>query len=115
VRRGAELFINPHNDGLVWGGASDFHFNFKPNGPMEDWFHHLPADARVRLTKTGYTVEADIKWATLGVTPHPGLELGVAPAVVAEGNREWDPSLKLTWRMYQRPDDRFGLGTLRLE
>ena len=113
--RGVELFVNPRNDGMVWDGPDDFHFNFKPDGPMEEWFHRQPATARVRLTKTGYVVEADIRWATLGVTPRPGLELGIAPAVVAEGTKEWDPSLKLAWRFYQRPDDRYGLGVLRLE
>jgi hypothetical protein len=113
-RRGVELFVNPRNDGLVWAGPDDFHFNFKPGGPMEEWFHRQPAVARVRPTKNGYIVEAEIKWSTLGLTPRPGLELGIAPAVVAGGNKEWEPSLKLTWRFYQRADDRFGLGTLRL-
>jgi hypothetical protein len=60
-------------------------------------------------------VDAKIKWSTLGLTPRPGLELAIAPSVVAEGTREWQPSLKLTWRFYQRPDDRFGLGVVRLE
>ncbi|HVU18579.1 MAG TPA: glucoamylase family protein [Candidatus Didemnitutus sp.] len=113
--RGVELFVNPRNDGLVWSGPNDFHFNFKPDGPMEEWFHHQPATARVRLTKTGYVVEADVKWSTLGLTPHQGLEFGIAPAVIASGTKEWDPSLKLAWRLYQRADDRFGLGVIRLE
>jgi hypothetical protein len=114
-RRGVELFVNPRNDGMVWAGPDDFHFNFKPGGPMEEWFHRQPAVGRIRLTPTGYIVEADIKWSTLGLTPRPGLELGVAPAVVAEGTKEWEPSLKLTWRYHERPDDRYSLGLLRLE
>jgi hypothetical protein len=41
--------------------------------------------------------------------------IGVSPAVVSEGTFEWEPSLKLNWRYYGRRDERFGLGTLRLE
>jgi len=113
--RGVELFIDPQGDGLVWAGPDDFQFSYKSTGAMEEWFHSRPATGRVQATATGYIVDADIPWTTLGVQPQVGLEIGVSPAVITEGFQEWDPSLKLNWRFFQRPDDRFGLGTVRLE
>ena len=80
-----------------------------------EWFHNRPADARITKTKNGYTVEADIKWSDLKLTPHPGLEFDATASVTAGGNSEWDPSLELSWRYFGRSDDRFGLGTVKLE
>ena len=48
------------------------------------------------------------------MTPKPGLEFDFTANVTAEGNAEWQPALELSWRYYQREDDRFGLGTARL-
>jgi hypothetical protein len=47
--------------------------------------------------------------------PYPGLEFDATASVTAGGNNEWDPSLELSWRYYGRSDDRFGLGTIKLE
>ncbi|MFA5057684.1 MAG: glucoamylase family protein, partial [Opitutaceae bacterium] len=114
-RNGVELFVDPQNDGLVWAGAHDYQFSFRADGAVTEWFHQHPVRAQVRPADQGYAVEADIRWSDLGVTPRPGLELGVSPAVVSEGSYEWEPSLKLNWRYYDRADERKGLGTLRLE
>ena len=114
-RRSLELFINPDQDGLVWLASKDFQFAFKPDGTAMEWFHNRPADARITKTKNGYTVEADIKWSDLKLTPHPGLEFDATASVTAGGNSEWDPSLELSWRYFGRSDDRFGLGTVKLE
>jgi len=114
-RRSVELFINPKRDGLVWLSSKDFQFAFKPDGTAMEWFHKQPANARIRRTKDGYRVDADIKWSELGLTPRPGLEFDATASVTAGGNNEWDPSLELSWRYYVRADDRFGLGTVRLE
>jgi hypothetical protein len=40
--------------------------------------------------------------------------LDLTANVTAGGIHEWDPSLELSWRYYQRDDDRYGLGTVRL-
>ena len=60
-------------------------------------------------------VEADIPWSVIGLTPRAGLELGVTTAVATDGRYEWEPSLKLNWRFYQRRDERYGLGVLKLQ
>ena len=80
-----------------------------------EWFHNRPAQARIRTTEHGYTVDADIKWSELGIVPRPGLEFDLTASVTAAGINEWDPALELSWRYYQRADDGFGLGTVRLE
>ena len=42
------------------------------------------------------------------------MEIDLTANVTAAGTNEWDPSLELSWRYYQRPNDGFGLGTVRL-
>jgi hypothetical protein len=113
-RRSVELFINPHRDGLLWMNPEDFQFAYRPDGSSMEWFHVHPVTARIRVTPHGYMIDSDIKWKELGMTPKPGLEFDLTANVTAEGNHEWDPSLELSWRYYQREDDRFGLGTVRL-
>jgi hypothetical protein len=110
-----ELLVDPQNDGMFWRGPDDFQFVFKSTGESWEWCRNRPAAAQILRTDHGYTVEADIPWSLLGLTPHPGLEFGVSPAVATDGRHEWEPSLKLNWRFFQRRDERFGLGTLRLE
>jgi hypothetical protein len=114
-RRSMELFINPRRDGLVWLTPDNFQFAFRPDGTAMEWFHNRPAVARISSTEHGYTVEADIRWTDLGIVPHPGLELDATASVTAGGIFEWDPALELSWRYYRISDDRFGLGTVRLE
>ena len=36
-------------------------------------------------------------------------------AVATDGRYEWEPSLKLNWNFFLRPDERYGLGRLKLE
>jgi hypothetical protein len=113
-RRSVELFINPKRDGLVWLSPEDFQFAFKPDGSAMEWFHDRPIAARIRVTQHGYIIDADIKWTELGLVPRPGLEFSLTANVTAEGTKDWEPSLELSWRYYKREDDRFGLGTVRL-
>jgi hypothetical protein len=79
-----------------------------------EWFHDRPATAQVRRTAHGYTIDADLPWTELGLVPRPGLQFDLTANVTAGGTQEWEPSLELSWRYYQRDDDRFGLGTVRL-
>jgi hypothetical protein len=113
-RRSVELFINPRRDGLVWMSPDDFQFAYRPDGSAMEWFHVHPVVARFQITPHGYMIDSDIKWTELGMVPRPGLEFNLTANVTAEGTQEWEPALELSWRYYQREDDRFGLGTVRL-
>ena len=86
-----ELLIDPKSDGYVWGGADDFHFVFRANGDVFDLNHNHAVPVVVRRTKQGYTVDADIPWSQLGLTPTKGLSLGVTTAVATGGRYEWEP------------------------
>ncbi len=114
-RRSVELFINPNRDGLVWLSQDNFQFAFKPDGSAMEWFHNRPLGATIQKTEHGYSVETNIKWTDLGLVPQPGLAFDMTANVTAAGTEEWDPSLELSWRYYQRDDDRFGLGTAQLD
>jgi hypothetical protein len=113
--RSVELFVNPARDGLVWLSLKDFQFAYKPDGSAMEWFHKRPSRAKITRTKNGYQVDSDISWAELGIVPKIGVEFDATASVRAGGNNEWDPSQELSWRYYQRADDRFGLGTVRLQ
>ncbi|MEO6003821.1 MAG: glucoamylase family protein [Opitutus sp.] len=110
-----ELLIDPQSDGLVWRGIDDLHFVYRSSGEAWEWSRNRAAPATIVRTESGYTVDADIPWSLIGLTPSPGLEFGITTAVATDGRHEWEPSLKLNWRFYQRRDERYGLGTLRLE
>lgn len=110
-----ELLVDPKSDGLVWRGPDDFHFVFRSNGEAFEWTRNRPTAAKIVRTEQGYTVEADIPWSQLGLTPAPGLEFRLTTAVATDGRYEWEPTLKLNWRFFQRPDERYGLGLLKLE
>ncbi len=114
-REQVELLVDPKGDGHVWRGADDFDFVFRSNGDAREWSHNRPAPATIKLTEHGYTVDADLPWSVLGLTPAPGLEIALSPAVATGGRYEWEPSLKLNWRYFERRDERFGLGTLELK
>jgi len=110
-----ELLIDPKSDGFVWRGPDDFHFVFRSIGEVFDLNHKHAVPAKIVRTEQGYTVESDIPWSLLGLTPAPGVKIGVTTAIATDGRYEWEPSLKLNWRFFQRRDERYGLGTLRLE
>src|SRR5690606_3173037 len=109
-----ELLIDPKNDGLVWRGAADLHYVFRSTGQAYEWNHDRSVPADIRRTPTGYTVVASIPWSVLGLTPRPGVEIALTPAVATHGRYEWEPSLKLSWRFFQRRDERYGLGKIIL-
>ncbi len=113
-RRSVELFINPKRDGLAWLTPDNFQFAYTPDGSAMEWFHNHPVEARIHATVQGYEVDSDIPWSELGIVPRPGLELSATASVTAAGTNEWDPSLELSWRYYQRADERFGLGSIFL-
>lgn len=110
-----ELFVDPKADGYVWRSPDDFQFIFRSDGDAFELCHSRPAPATIRRNAQGFTVDADIPWSVLGLTPVRGLTFNVSAAVATDGRYEWEPSLKLSWRFFQQPDERFGLGTLTLE
>lgn len=114
-REQVELLIDPKSDGHVWRGPDDFHFVFRSSGEAFEWSRTRPVVATIQRNELGYTVDADIPWSQLGLTPSPGLEFRMTTAVATESRYEWEPSLKLNWRFFQRPDERYGLGLLKLE
>ena len=114
-REVVELLMDPKSDGLVWRGPEDLHFVFRSTGESYEWNHDRQIPSDIRRTPTGYTVEAKIPWSLIGLTPQRGLEFGLTTAIATDGRYEWEPSLKLNWRFFQRRDERYGLGKVRLE
>ena len=110
-----ELLVDPQLDGLIWRGSDDLHFIYRSSGEAWEWSRNRATPGIIVRTETGYTVEAAIPWSVLGLTPASGLEFGMTTAVATAGRYEWEPSLKLNWRFFQRRDERYGLGILRLE
>jgi hypothetical protein len=113
-QRAVELFVNPRGDGLVWQSKNDYQFAFTPTGTSMEWFHRKPVAARVYPSAHGYNVDADIPWASLGIVPWPDMDIDATASVIAAGVTESEPSLELSWRYFERSDERFGLGTLHL-
>lgn len=118
-----EVFLDPAHDGLLWLGAGDYQFGFirshhwelKNTADVVEFFHHVNGRGKVTPTADGYTVEAAIPWSVLGLTPKPGLEFGACPAVVAEGTKEWEPTIKLTWSYVREDESHVRLGVLTLQ
>lgn len=118
-----EVFLDPANDGLLWLGAGDYQFGFirshhwelKNTADAVEFFHHATSSGQITPTTDGYTVEASIPWSALGVTPKPGLEMGACPAVVSEGTKEWEATIKLTWSYVREDESHVRLGVLRLQ
>ena len=99
-----ELFIDPQNDGLRWGNPEDLQLGFAPavderndRGLFYEWFSngHREVERTTTRTASGYTVSATIPWDMLGLTPTPGLRLGISPAV--RDLRDAMPWLKSEW------------------
>ncbi|MFZ5496473.1 MAG: glucoamylase family protein [Verrucomicrobiota bacterium] len=114
-KRVVELYVDPERDGLVWTGPRDFQFTYALTEGMRETFNHVPNRSRFTPAAEGYSLEASIPWTSLGVTPRPGLELGVSPAVVAAGKREWEALIKLNWSFQPLRAGIYRLGTIRLE
>lgn len=118
-----ELFVDPARDGLLWLGAGDYQFGFirahhwelKNTSDAVEFFHHAASRGKITPTADGYTVDGSIPWSALGVTPKPGLQMGVSPAVVAEGTKEWEATLKLIWSYVREDESHVRLGILTLQ
>ncbi|MFH0953963.1 MAG: glucoamylase family protein [Verrucomicrobiota bacterium] len=122
---GIEIFLDPKDDGFVWGNAADFQIGLSPSGPEQKpqiyaWFQKtVPPDAPVASKVTegpdgaGYAVETRIPWSFLGVTePKPGQMIPASFAVhtVDKGRAA---SAKINWS-YLSEVDKIKLGKLKL-
>lgn len=92
-----ELFVDPKDDGLLWGSAEDFQFGFAVENKCGEWFGGRKLEqCAVRCTDEGYRIEARIPWTLLGVEPSDGMVLGISPAVKSVGPSRGD-SVKMNW------------------
>lgn len=110
-----ELYIDPDGDGLVWTGPKDYQFTYRVGVGAKEHFNYVPCDALITPTADGYTVEASIPWASIGLTPKPGLEFGLTPAAITEGTKEWEATLKLNWSYFSLRAGEYRLGRIRLQ
>lgn len=95
--RVVELYIDPALDGLIWTGPKDYQFTYRMGVGARELFNNAPNEGSFSDTAEGYTVESKIPWSSIGLTPHAGLEFGITAAVITEGTKEWEPTLKLNW------------------
>ena len=109
-----ELFVNPSNTSLLWHGASDMQFGFAVTNKCWEWFGNRQlTSVSVDTTTNGYRIAAAIPWALLSLQPHPGLSIGVSPALNSVSHQD-EPAMLLNWRWKKLDGDRFGLGTVTL-
>lgn len=110
-----ELYLDPENDGLIWGNRKDFQFGFAvPDRVLEPFGNRLTGiDRSVKRVDGGYEVRASIPWRVLGIKPESGLKLGASVAVKSV-NDQGEAPVKLNWR-YQLEAGHVSLGELVLE
>ncbi|MBA3849385.1 MAG: hypothetical protein C0502_05245 [Opitutus sp.] len=121
--RVVEIYVDPPRDGLVWLGAGDYQFAFlrahhwelRNAAEATEFFHGAASAGKVTPTEDGYLVEGSIPWSTLGLHPVAGLRIGVSPALIAEGTKEWEAALKLNWSYVRLDETRARLGVLTLQ
>lgn len=110
-----ELFVDPAGDGLVWTGPRDYQFTYRVGAGAQELFNHAPNEGTITPTARGYTVEAVIPWASLGLAPKPGLEFGLTSAAITEGTKEWEAAIKLNWSYVPLRAGEYRLGRIRLQ
>lgn len=110
-----ELYIDPQNDGLVWGAAEDLQFGFAVTDKAWEWFggRQTAIDQSVTPMDDGYEVRASIPWTTLGIEPASGVRMQSTVAVKSV-NASGESPVKLNWR-YKQESDHYRLGDLVLE
>ena len=99
-----ELFIDPDNDGFLWGNKKDMQIGICPSSGSEGkawaWFQNtnpLPSkDVRAAsvVKDGGYVIEAAIKWEFIGFKPEAGKVLRISPAM-HDADPEDNSELKL--------------------
>jgi hypothetical protein len=121
-----EIYVDPEGNGLFWNEPQDYQLGFRPGRDETElaawsWFQggEDPLEKKNAFAKSytddkGYIIEGAIRWDYLGVTPEPGKEIRLSPAVheIDKKGKEG----KLVWffrneEKYQR----FALGKVILE
>jgi|GEM_PF-5495501 len=79
---GFEIYLDGGNDRSFSYDANDHHLLFRVNDPnVFYWSIQTQNPAGVDfsrvITQTGYNIEVRIAWSFIGVTPFPGMDLGV--------------------------------------
>ncbi|QHW34727.1 hypothetical protein GZH47_30645 [Paenibacillus rhizovicinus] len=88
-----EAFLDLDNSKSQSYGSDDYQFSFKRDGSaLNEYKHSATAGAVYHTTEKagGYTVEASIPWASLGMTPSAGTIIGADAASdddLGDGNR----------------------------
>jgi len=101
-----ELFIDPENNGLIWGNPFDFQIGLsmidaKKKTQTWAWFQQQDAgdivDMAAKKIDDGYIIEASIPWDFIQVKPKAGLSIGISPAVHDADDKDLSPDAKLNW------------------
>ena len=102
-----EIYVDPEGDGLFWKDPRDYQLGFRPGRDDRElaawsWFQggEDPLEGKKVYAKSytdakGYIIEGAIRWDFLGVTPEPGKEIRLSPAV-HEMDRKGEDG-KLVW------------------
>jgi hypothetical protein len=102
-----EIYVDPEGDGLFWNDPRDFQLGFRPGRDDRElavwsWFQGgedplegKKVHAKSYTDATGYIIEGAIRWDFLGVTPEPGKEIRLSPAVHEIDRKGGDG--KLVW------------------
>lgn len=120
-----EIYINPDNQGLVWGNPKDIQIGVTaPNSEgahnIYAWFQkRRPSESEVnsisKRTEHGYEVITAISWEFLGVAnPGKGTALGASIAVNDLDNEE-SKNTKLNWRFRKSSGGKIELAKLVLD
>jgi hypothetical protein len=102
-----EIYVDPEGDGLFWNDPRDYQLGFRPGRDGRElaawsWFQggEDPMEGKKVYAKSytdtkGYILEGAIRWDFLGVTPEPGKEIRLSPAVHEVDRKGKDG--KLVW------------------
>ncbi len=106
-----ELYVAPQQNNFVWGTRNNFQIGLAPSGPDGKpqawaWFQDGAPGNNVQVAaqvgqkavdgRTGYLLEARIRWDFLGVEPSMCTVIGVSPAIhFIDASRRHE--LKLNW------------------
>ncbi|MFH1800196.1 MAG: glucoamylase family protein [Candidatus Omnitrophota bacterium] len=120
-----EIYIDPEGDGLFWNDPRDFQLGFRPGRDDRElaawsWFQggEDPREGKKVYAKSytdakGYIIEGAIRWDFLEVTPEPGKEIRLSPAVHEVDRKGGDGKLVWFFRNEEKYQ-RFVLGRIVL-
>ncbi len=122
-----EIFLDPQFDMMIWGDPKDAQIGLTPDSlsgkPLAyAWFQNIDFTDNENFKfavkkgsdllqgKSGYVVEAAIKWSFLNIKPKINYELGMSPSF-HDADYDGTNNSKLTWS-YRDPGIKLGKMTL---